>query len=236
MYIKYTNMINIISTFYVSKYSSHLDNERSKELEESLINNLKSDNVEKIHLFVDDNDALYRLKLITNNSDKIVVIGIGQKPTYSHFFQYILNHLKDKICMITNSDIYLYQCENRLIENLKNYKVCYALTRYEYDFTHPLIDDYAGSHDCYIFNSSFIDEKIINNHTNFFQNFPGIETHIIKNFCDNGFKVINPCKQIKIVHLHKTQLRNHGHWIGLHRSGDFNHHCNSCWWVPPIII
>jgi hypothetical protein len=138
--------------------------------------------------------------------------------------------------MITNSDIFLYECDSTVIEKLTTEQVCYALTRYEYDMSHPLIDNYCGSHDCYIFNSKFINYKIINEHTNFYQNFPGIETHIIKGLCDNNFKVLNPCKQIKIVHLHKTQLRNHGKWIGLHNYGDWNTHRMSCWWVPPIIL
>jgi hypothetical protein len=79
-------MINIISTFYVSKYSSNLDNLRSKELEDCLVNNISCPFVDKVHLFVDDNDALIRLKELTNDSEKIVVIGVGQKPKYNDFF------------------------------------------------------------------------------------------------------------------------------------------------------
>jgi hypothetical protein len=229
-------MINIISTFYISKYKSNLDFERSKELESCIINNINSNFIEKIHLFVDDNDALNRLKIISNNSDKIVIISIGIKPKYNDFFKYIIDNLKDNICMITNADIYLYECDLKLIQNLKNEKLCYALTRYEHNMSHPLIDNYCGSHDSYIFNSKFINYKIINEHTNFYQNFPGIESHIIKNFCDSEVKVLNPCKQIKIVHLHKTQLRNHGIWIGLHKSGDYKTHMQSVWWVPPIVL
>jgi hypothetical protein len=138
--------------------------------------------------------------------------------------------------MITNSDIFLSQSDLNLIERLQKEKICYALSRYEYDLSSPQITNYVGSHDCYIFNSKFIDEKIINKHTDFYQNFPGIETHTIKNFCDQGFNMYNPCNQIKIIHLHKTQLRNHGQWIGLHKPHDWEHHCNSCWWVPPIIL
>jgi hypothetical protein len=229
-------MINIISTFYVSKYSSNLDNLRSKELEACLVNNITSPFVEKLHLFVDDEDALNRLKELTNGSEKVVVIGVGQKPKYNDFFKYILDNLNDKICMITNSDIFLSQSDLNLIERLQKEKICYALSRYEYDLSRPQITNYGGSHDCYIFNSKFIDEKIINKHTDFYQNFPGIETHTIKNFCDQGFNMYNPCNQIKIIHLHKTQLRNHGQWIGLHKPNDWEHHCNSCWWVPPIIL
>lgn len=229
-------MINIISTFYISKYSSNLDNLRSKELEACLVNNIVSTFVEKLHLFVDDEDSLNRVKELSNNSEKVVIIEVGKKPKYSDFFNYILNNLQNKICMITNSDIFLYECDNRLIESININKLAYALTRYEYDMSCPLINNYGGSHDCYIFNAKFIDEKIINEHSNFYQNLPGIETHIIKNFCDNGFKVYNPCKQIKIIHLHKSQLRNHGQWIGLHKCGDDNYHKKNCWYVPPIYI
>jgi hypothetical protein len=229
-------MINIISTFYISKYSSPLDSLRSKELDTSLLNNLKSPFVEKIHLFVDDNEALDRLNNLSNNSDKIVVIEVGKKPKYLDFFKYIIVNLKDKICMIMNSDIFLFECDNNLINNLKNKKNLYALTRYEDDMSHGLIDCYGGSHDCYIFNSSFISETILSNeHVNFYQNIPGIESHVIKALCDEGLTAYNPCFQIKIVHLHKSELRKYSNgWIGLHKCGDWDFHKQSCWWVPPI--
>jgi hypothetical protein len=229
-------MIHIISTFYISNYSSHLDNLRSQELETSFINNLSNEYIEKIHLFIDDDTGLNRIKEISNHSDKVVVICVGKKPKYSDFFDYIINNIKDKICMITNADIYLNKLDLNLIDNLNYEKVVYALTRYEYDMSHPLINNYGGSHDCYIFHSKFLSMKIINQHTDFFQNFPGIESHIIKSFHDDGFKIYNPCFQIQIVHLHKTELRNHGQWIGLHSSGDWVYFKKSCWWVPPVTL
>ena len=229
-------MINIISTFYISKYNSHLDSLRSNELENCLINNINSQMIEKIHLFVDDEDAYQKLIQIANKSDKIVIIEIGKKPKYNDFFNYILQNLQNKICMITNSDIYLYQCQIQLIELLNLNAFVYSLTRYEYDLSYPLIENYQGSHDCYIFNSSFLKKSIINEDTDFYQNFPGIESHIIKAFFDNGFKPLNPCSQIKIVHFHKTQLRNHGEWIGLHKNGDSDFFKKSCWNVPPEIL
>ena len=228
-------MINIVSTFYISKYSSPLDDLRTKELEAALLKNLDSPFIEKMHLFVDDHEALNRLHVLSNNSEKIIIIEVGKKPIYTDIFKYIVDKLKDKICMIINADIYLLECEEKLIEKIKTEKLCYALTRHEHDMSKPLIDSFGGSHDAYIFNSTYIDEKIINNHTNFYQNVPGIETHIIKNFCDLGFVVYNPCHQIKIVHLHKTQLSNYASgWIGLHDSRESL--SNSYWYTPPIII
>ena len=212
-------MINIVSTFYISKYNSHLDNERTNELMTALIKNLESEFIEKVHLFVDDEESLIKLNDISTkiNNNKIKIIQVGHKPKYSDFFKYILDNLKESICMIINADIYLYECDVNLIELLKNNKLVYALTRHEHDMSHPLIDNFEGSHDCYIFNSSYIDTNIISEHTNFYQNLPGIETHILKNFYDNGFKIFNPCIQIKIIHLHITNLRNYPcQWIGLH--------------------
>ena len=228
--------MHIISTFYISTYSSHLDKLRSEELEICLLNNISSPFVEKIHLFVDNMDALLRLNQLSSNSDKIVVIGIGKKPTYSDFFKYIIDNVKEQICMITNADIFLYEVDTRLIERVKECKIAYALTRYEHDMSHPLMNDYHGSHDAYIFNSAFIDKSIINEHTNFYQNMIGIESRIIKTLCDAGFQVYNPCKQIKIVHLHKTELRNHGEWVGLHKCGDDAFHRKNCWWVEPTVL
>ena len=234
-------MINIISTFYISKYGSSNDNKRTDELIQALINNINSEIIEKIHLFIDDDDSLEKLNEIkskSNNSDKIVIIAIKKQPIYHDFFNYILEKLPNNICMIINSDIYLHSYDKNLINLLSFNKYLYALTRYEYDMSHSLINNYCGSHDCYIFNSKYLDYKIICENTNFKQNLLGIETRIIKSFCDLNYKVFNPCKQIKIVHLHNTNLRsyNENYWIGLHKYGDNLFMMKNCWYVPPSIL
>ena len=98
-------MINIISTFYISKYGSSNDNKRTDELIQALINNINSEIIEKIHLFIDDDDSLEKLNEIkskSNNSDKIVIIAIKKQPIYHDFFNYILEKLPNNICMIIN--------------------------------------------------------------------------------------------------------------------------------------
>jgi len=225
-------MINIITSFYISKYSSDLDSERSNELISALLFNINLDIVEKIHLFVDDEESLSKLNEITN-SDKIKVIGLKKRPKYNDFFNYILENIPDKICMLINSDIYIKEYDRRVLELLNDNKYLFSITRHEHDFTCYWIDNYCGSHDCYIFNSKYLDKNIINEHTDFNQNLPGIESHIISTFVKNGFKSFNPCLQIKIIHLHKTNLRSYGEkdWIGLHAwNTDFRH---QCWFVAP---
>ena len=46
-------MINIITSFYICKLKEKNVNERNEELVESLKNNIESQYVEQIHIFVD---------------------------------------------------------------------------------------------------------------------------------------------------------------------------------------
>ena len=120
-FIIFLYKMHIISTFYISKYSSYLDVSRSKELEVCIIKNLENPIVDKIHLFIDDKDALRRLNEISNSSDKIVIISVGLKPKYNDFFNYIIENIQNEICMITNADIYIHHCEVALLDKLKSF-------------------------------------------------------------------------------------------------------------------
>jgi len=229
-------MINIISSFFVSKTNQpELDHLRTIELSNCILKNASLDFVEKIHLFVDNIESLNYLIQIIKHTDKIVIIKVGKRPKYTDFYHYILHNLKNHICMITNADIYLHECDTNLIESLKRSKTAYAITRYEHDMDKIAIDYYCGSHDSYIFNSAFLEDTIINEYTDFHQNILGIQSHVIKNLYDHGFRLLNPCEQIKIVHLHKSNVRSYGcEWIGLHNDDESFR--QSCWCVPPTIV
>lgn len=236
-------MIEIITSFYISNLQHPLDNVRTNEIITTLKNNLKNEFVEKIHLFVDNElslNLLFELKNHIDNTNKIVVNYFKKQPKYSDYFRYILENVKNKICMITNSDIFLLECDKQLIDRLKTEKIMYCLTRHEENLNCPLIDRYEGSHDCYIFNSSFIETSIINEHTDFYQNMNGIEHHIITTFFNSGFLLFNPCKQIKIVHLHSSELRGNYVWVGFHplnsSSNEFIKINKPYYHVPPEYI
>jgi hypothetical protein len=114
-------MINVISTFYISKYNSYLDTDRTNELIQSLKKNIYCHAIEKIHLFVDDCDAINLLIsiIMETNTKKIHVIDLKKRPTYNDFFQYILSNVKDKLCMITNADIYIQMYDENILNNKK---------------------------------------------------------------------------------------------------------------------
>lgn len=233
-------MVELVTTFFVpvcdddaSDPEFEIKMNRRRELVDALERNVDCAHIQRIHLFI---TAPEDLLCIDDRQGKIVPIIWPGQPIYSDYFSYILENLPDAICMIANSDIYLRDCDIELIHQLKRQKVAYALTRYEHDMSCYLIDHYLNSHDCYLFCSRFIDSRIISEHTNYKQNLPGIESHIISNFVKSGFEVKNPCRQIVTVHLRQTGLRTHGQWVGLHTCGNDHELKTSCWYIPPTLV
>jgi len=198
-------MINLITSFYISNLNSEKDIERNNELQECLQKNLTNDLIEKIHLYIDDNEALEYINSLNNN--KINIISVGFKPLFSDLFLYAFNNLENKICMISNSDIYLYECDVNLFTNLYDNNTVFSLTRYEYDLSCPMIDNFIGSHDCFIFKSK------LNNFINSIDKIKHVQHHwgseniVLYELLRRNINIFNPCYQIKTIHLHKSNLR-----------------------------
>ena len=201
-------MLNIVTSFFIPKFTSNLNADRYEELKMALNKNLESRLIEKVYLFVDDDLALEYITQL--NSPKIVVIAVGKQPMYSDLFTYATQNLAGKFCMITNSDIYLNKFPSNLYKHLEDQNTVYALTRYEHDMSCPLIKKYqrCHSHDSFIFksplkNTDFI-SKIIHP-----QNVWGSENVLMTELNKCCIRIFNPCMQAVIVHLHKTELREH---------------------------
>jgi hypothetical protein len=200
--------INLITSFYKSRLDQQKDDIRNKELEESLYHNIKSPVIEKIHLFVDDEQALQSVNNIISltTTDKINIISVGAKPLYSDLFAYAQNNLSEKICMVSNSDIFIYEYDINILNKIyRESNICFSLTRYESDLTSSKIDNFMGSHDCFIFKSPINNLDL--NKIAHVQHYWGSENIVIHELEKIGIKFYNPCYQIKIVHLHSCNLR-----------------------------
>ena len=205
-------MIHIITSFYISSLNSNKNNERNIELQTCLQNNLENPLIEKVHLYLDNNTALEYIK--TLDQSKLVIISVGSQPLYSDLFNYANTELKDKICMVTNSDIYLHKCDLNILSKLNNSNTVFAMTRYEYDFSCIQIERFVGSHDSFIFKSPInIDIDSIKHN----QNILGSENVVCYELKKNN-NISNPCYQIRIVHLHNSFLRHTGIRINQQRS------------------
>ena len=161
-------MIHLITSFYLP-----VQENRKAEIIKCLNKNIENPDISKIHLFLDNDECVDFIKTVNNSESKINIIEIGKQPLYSDLIRYA-NTITGQICMISNSDIWLHKIsDNRLLNMLKNKKTVYALTRYEHDFSCPLIDKYHGSHDVFIFESP-LDDRIIK-HVQFVQSVNGSE-------------------------------------------------------------
>jgi hypothetical protein len=80
----------------------------------------------------------------------------------------------------------------------------------------PLINDYHGSHDSFIFQSPL---AVPTETFDFSQNVWGSENKLLSIIYNNGICIQNPCKKIQIVHLHKSGIRESDRiWISCHTA------------------
>ena len=170
---------------------------RYKEYLHCLEENIKNNLIKKIVLLVSDN-SVCPLK-----SDKISIVKLKQRPTYTDVFNICNNNFNGEICILSNSDIIF----NDTLKHINNNNIInkfVALNRWEpqgnnlVQFRHNIGD----SQDCWIFKSPV--------------NIQGGNFHMGTLGCDNritylayaaGMEVINPSEQIITKHIHGTNFR-----------------------------
>ena len=195
--------IHLITSFYIINNNDTISQKRNNELLECLYKNMNNINICKIHLYVDNNDALNKA-IGLNKNNKLNIINVGTQPLYSDMFEYAIDNLKDEIVMISNSDIYLYKCDLNVLSKLNSN--VYALSRHESNLKCKVYG--CGSHDAFIFYPKYINKNILKN-IKHKQNIAGSDDNIVNNLVDNKLILYNPCFEIMIVHLHNSELRTY---------------------------
>lgn len=202
--------MDIVCSFYYSE-----NNERQKELELTLTNNMGKSFINRIHLIItcQDKDKLLNSEFTNHeNFSKLLLHDKEEQPTYEYLINYI-STIEGHIVAICNSDIEFGINENdySILNNLKNKKLGYFLSRHEHDLTKPQIDRYWGSHDAFIFHSDQIKKDIVGkdlSYLNYVQNTSGIEALLIVFFIETmKYELKNPCYQIVLKHHHKSNVR-----------------------------
>jgi hypothetical protein len=216
--------IHIITSFYVPTN----DSVREKELKDALNYNINNPLIKQIHLYLDKQpDVDYISSLST---DKIKTIQIGKQPLYSDLFAYAntIEIDKNDICMICNSDIWLYNTQiDDYIMDVLNDNIIFSLTRYEMDGTCPFIINGIHSHDAYLFKTPL--HPLLSQNMNHKQNLWGSEHRVNDILRAFKYTVINPSIQIKIIHEHDMKRPNR---IESNRKS-VNH---SNHFIPPTVI
>tara|TARA_B100002051_G_scaffold144855_1_gene137228 strand:- start:36 stop:887 length:852 start_codon:yes stop_codon:yes gene_type:complete len=208
-------MINLITSFFIPKEA-----ERQEEILKCLKYNVDCPYFKKIYLFIEKKEDIDFLKENIQKNNKINIILWNKQPTYADYLK-LANQLQGEICMISNADIWLKKCDSQLLNLLKQHpNIGYSLTRHEYDMSYPEIKKFTplfidiakknshihnGSYDSFIFRSP----KFVTGNINHVQNIPGSE-HIFKIYMERtGIHFYNPCKDLVIVHEHKSNIRNY---------------------------
>ena len=92
---------------------------------ECLKNNLKNKLINKIHLYIDTIESL-NIVIDLNVQNKIKIILLENKiPDFSEIFNYIKDKLNNEICLVMNSNLYLLNDNNSIINELKDNIISY---------------------------------------------------------------------------------------------------------------
>ena len=208
--------MELLTSFYYPKNKN-----REEELILTLKKNLSKIFINKIQLYITETDyKKFKKSNFKNNNNygKINFIIKNYQPTYKELFT-VASEFDNKIICICNSDIEFDIPNIEILTKLKD-NMCYFLTRHESDNTHPLITNYGGSHDAFIFKSDILKKKIKDkdlSYVNYIQNTPGIEALLTIYFTEKlDYKIFNPCFEIKLIHHHTSNYRT---WPGTKSIG-----------------
>jgi hypothetical protein len=200
--------MELLTSFYYPK-----NEKREEELILTLKKNLNKQFIDKINLYITETDYKKFIKSDFKNNKyygKIYFIIKNYQPKYTELFE-VAGKFDNKIICICNSDIVFDIPNIEILNKLDDY--CYFLTRHESNNNHPLIDNFGGSHDAFIFKSDILKDKIKNkdlSYIDYIQNTPGIES-LLTIFCIEklNYKIFNPCLEIKLIHHHKSAYRTY---------------------------
>ncbi len=212
--------INLYIDFYFDK-----NPERAAELEDCLRLNVENSLIDNIVLYIDKRDTdraihFFQQKFFSVEArEKIYLCYEADRPTYNDIFV-AMNHVtgSSDINIIANADIYFDQASLQRIKDFRWDNHCMALTRWDEspikkEFDHPFVNpypeiyfyDHADSQDAWVFKG--YTEHIPG--ADFTMGVPGCDNRIAYLLSQAGFKVINPSRTIKIIHKHKSTIRNY---------------------------
>lgn len=202
-----SHSINLIMQFYID-----IDNERQKELRQTLYLNVNNKSINKIYLF---NERIYTDEELGVKSDKIVQINIANRLKFKNIFDLIEEHNINGYVAIANSDIFF----DKSIENVWRYDLIHnnilTLCRYEFDGISSLkeckifAEGRPDSQDAWIFHSAHNIPKKYRDVFDFEMGKPGCDNKLIYLFQILGYQCYNEPGIVKIYHNHNSPSRNY---------------------------
>lgn len=191
---------------------------RQQEISACLALNLRNPLVKSVHALIDSEQALVYYQLLAKQvSDKPFVTNLfGRQPTYRDLMLYIKGAFPDgEIISLMNCDMFFNS--NFSLDFLNQHLTTtrmFALTRHELtDENHVTCHDQetcpftkcGGSADTFLFRTP-IPAQFPYDSVNHKQNMFNGEGVFCMAWHRSGIEVLNPCKQLITVHLHKDRI------------------------------
>lgn len=196
----------------ITSYYKTINEERNKEINRCLFNNYNNRYIEKIYLL---NNKIFNLDFMSDPYNKIEQIIISNNENYILKYcdavEFINENLKDKICILANSDIYFDHTIQKINNSVIN-NTCIALLRYDVDKNgnlkifsqHGLPRD--DSQDSWIFRSPL---NVNLKELNFSLGTLGCDNIFANIIYKSKIGIYNPCFDIISIHLHNTEFRTY---------------------------
>lgn len=191
---------------------------RQVEIDECFLRNIHHPLIQRVHILCESQAAYIYFQRIASayKNMKCIFILHGKQPTYAEMLNYVKAAIpSNRIVCIQNSDIYIdHSVSREFLESTMTYNTVVALTRHEHtDDLHsvcdvttcPLIWDYMGSHDTFLFKTP-IPETFSVETLHYPQNVYGGETLFMKAWKDSGKTLFNPSFDIRIFHRHRHRV------------------------------
>jgi hypothetical protein len=185
---------------YVNYYLSS-NTERQSEIDLCLNNNINNPYIDTIYVIVDNIPKYLHL----NNSNKITLIYNPNRPTFDDMFNTIDMYSADLDVSITcNADIYFDNTIKLAIDYFEMHnEVAMALSRW--DVGPNIVQNVnPGSQDAWIIYGK--PKKYID--ANFYYGKWACDNRIAYELHKVGYIVINPSSNIKIYHMHLSNVRS----------------------------
>ena len=191
-------------------------NDRVKEEMYVLRKNLQHPLVTSMHVIAANKTLLEKaLRKEGVGDDKVSIYDNGRPPTMKEVFQYVSDHLTNKIVVVSNGDIYLGSGFDRLnYTTMTEQRIMYALTRHHAPVSNCTEGGalcslpYYGSHDAFVF---ILHEPIPNDvldELNYQLGSPGSENRLMWAFQTKlNYCLLNPCIVLKTYHFHCSGVR-----------------------------
>lgn len=208
-----SNLADIIQPItLIQQFFIHRDSIRMRELVQCLENNIENPYIDEIILL---NEDIYNLekcgvkKSLLEGKNKVKQINISSRLSFHYVINYIKHQLKNRICIIANTDIY-FDSSLSLLRGVDLSKKFLALLRYNVNSNGSTTLHHGGrpdSQDVWIMDSNI--QCDINDDFLFDFGKPGCDNAITYLMLKNRYIVINPSLSIKSYHLHRSNERDY---------------------------